>query len=104
MPEAAARSRGPRVTVPFANDAEYLAVTRKAAAESLSVAAYLRDVGLAAELSPNARVIRELIGLASRIEAQYAPEQPQYLREYAQMLVAITDAIGRLAMASPVPA
>ena len=99
LEETTPRPRGPRITVPFASDTEYGQVARKARSEGVSVAAYLRDLGLGAELSPNARVIRELIGLESRVEERYAPAQPQYQREYAEILIAITEAISRIAAA-----
>lgn len=96
-----ARSRGPRLTVPFASDEEYDEIGQKAMAEGLSVSQYMRAVALDMELSPNSRIARELIMLANRIQDRYAPNDPLYRREYAEILIAITDAIARIHQVSP---
>jgi len=95
------RARGPRLTVPFASDEEYDEIGQKAMAEGLSVSQYMRAVALDMELSPNSRVVRELIMLANRIQDRYAPNDPQYRREYAEILIAITDTIARFAEKLP---
>ena len=95
------RARGPRLTVPFASDEEYDEIGQKAIAEGLAVSQYMRAVALDMELSPNSRVVRELIQLANKIQDRYAPHDPLYRREYAEILIAITDAIGRIAKVSP---
>ena len=89
-------ARGPRLTVRFANDAEYDEIGQKAMAEGLSESQYLRAIALDMELSPNSRVVRELIMLANKIQDRYAPNDPLYRREYAEILIAITDAIARI--------
>ena len=95
------RARGPRLTISFANDVEYDEIGEKAMAEGLSVSQYMRAVALDMELSPNSRVVRELIMLANRIQDRYAPNDPLYRREYAEILIAITDAIARIHPVSP---
>ena len=95
------RARAPRLTVPFASDEEYDEIGQKARAEGLSVSQYLRAVALDIELSPNSRVVRELIMFANKIQDRYAPNDPVYRREYAEILIAITEAIGRIAKVSP---
>ena len=95
------RARGPRLTVPFASDEEYDAIGHKAMAEGLAVSQYLRAVALDMELSPNSRVVRELIMLANKVQDRYAPNDPLYRREYAEILIVITDAIARIAQVAP---
>ena len=94
------QSRAPRLTVPFSSDEEYDEIGHKAMAEGLSVAQYLRAAALDLELSPNSRVVRELVLFANKIQDRYAPHDPQYRREYAEILIAITEAILRVAKAS----
>lgn len=94
-----ASARAPRLTIPFASDEEYERIGRKARAEGLSVSQYMRAVALGAELSPNSRVIRELVLFANKVQDRYAPNDPQHRREYAGVLIAITEAIGRIAKA-----
>lgn len=92
--------RGPRLTVPFANDEEYDEIGEKAISEGLTVPQYMRAVALDLELSPNSRVVRELVRFANLIQDRYAPHDRTYRPQYAEMLIAITDAIARFTPAS----
>ena len=89
------RARQHQVAVRF-SDAEWARVAKKASAADLPVTAYVRDAALGRELAAGSQVVAELrrLGLQKHL---FTEGNGVGSSEYAKVLVAITDAIERIA-------
>jgi len=90
------RARQHQVAVRF-SDAEWARVEKEAAAADLPVTAYVRDAALGREIAAGSHVIAELRRLGGLQKHLFTESHGVGSTEYAKVLVAITDAIERIA-------
>ncbi len=95
------RARQHQVAVRF-SDIEWARVEKRAAAADLSVTAYVRDAALVREISAGSQVIAELRRLGGLQKHLFTESHGVGSTEYAKVLVAITDAIERIASGAAV--
>jgi hypothetical protein len=88
------------VAVRFSDD-EWNVVGAKAAAAEVPVTSYVRQAALDRELASGANVIAELRRLGGLQKKLFTEGQRIGAPEYAQILLAITDAIERIAATQP---
>ncbi len=90
------RARQHQVAVRF-SDAEWARVAKKASAADLPVTAYVRDAALGRELAAGSQVVAELRRLGGLQKHLFTEGNGVGSSEYAKVLVAITEAIERIA-------
>ena len=95
------RARQHQVAVRF-SDAEWARVEKKAAAADLPVTAYVRDAALGREIAAGSHVIAELRRLGGLQKHLFTESHGVGSTEFAKVLVAITDAIARIASGAAV--
>jgi len=79
------------------SDGEWERVAKKASAADLPVTAYVRDAALGRELAAGSQVVAELRRLGGLQKHLFTEGNGVGSSEYAKVLVAITDAIERIA-------
>jgi len=95
------RARQHQVAVRF-SDAEWNRVEKKASAADLPVTAYVRDAALGREIAAGSRVVVELRRLGGLQKHLFTEGRRVGSVEYAKVLLAITDAIERIAQGADV--
>ncbi len=90
------RARRHQVAVRF-SDHEWERVAKKASAANFRVTNYVRDAAIGRELDAGTLVVAELRRLAGLQRHLFAEGNGVGSSEYAKVLVAITDAIQRIA-------
>jgi glycerol-3-phosphate dehydrogenase len=94
--ETETRARQHQVAVRF-SDAEWARVAKKASAADLPVTAYVRDAAVGRELAAGSQVVAELRRLGGLQKHLFTQSHAVDSSEYAKVLVAITDALERIA-------